>query len=111
MPALLRDGSVSSVVLPLATRAADRAALFHIAVARFAERLGLPDLETTLLAPPADLDRDEYAQILAVHMAAVSAVDAHRRGSQAPDNVVAVSDYLLCREYAAWEELHRHRIA
>jgi tetratricopeptide (TPR) repeat protein len=96
------DAATNTALLPLG----DRLALFHEAAARFTERLGA---NPAPVEPPADLDRDEYAPILAVHMAALSAVDARLRGNRAPTDLVADSDYLLCREYAAWAELHDHR--
>jgi tetratricopeptide (TPR) repeat protein len=96
------DATTNSALAPLG----DRHARFEEAAARFTERLGAGP---AAVEPPADLDRDEYAPVLAVHMAALSAVDSRLRGNRAPTDLVAVSDYLLCREYAAWTELHDHR--
>lgn len=82
-------------------------ALFRTARDRFAATLGVADVEA--VAPPDGLaDDPEYRQVLAVHMAALAAVDAHRRGKPVPEGAAAVSAYLLSRERAHWETLHRN---
>jgi len=93
---------------PLVSSADGRRSMFRIAAAKFAEHLDVPG-ELPELAEPVDLDRSEYGQVLAVQMAALAAVDAHLRGETAPTDLLAVADYLLCREYAGWDELHRTR--
>jgi hypothetical protein len=82
---------------------ADRQGLFTAASMRFADRL---DVEHRLWPPPPDLDDARFGQILAVHMTALAAVDAYRRGDIAPNQPHAVSAYLLRREYAYWHHLH-----
>ncbi|MFH8796829.1 tetratricopeptide repeat protein [Streptomyces sp. NPDC017941] len=79
--------------------------LFRTARDCFARALDVPDVEA--VEPPEGLASDpEYHQVLAVHMAALAAVDAHRRHREAPDGAAAVSAYLLARERAHWESLH-----
>ncbi|KUF12948.1 hypothetical protein AT728_37960 [Streptomyces silvensis] len=79
--------------------------LFRTARDCFARALDVHDVDA--VGPPDGLESDpEYHQVLAVHMAALAAVDAHRRQQQAPDGAAAVSAYLLARERAHWESLH-----
>lgn len=93
LPGLSDDAGVSSQ------------ALFRTARDCFAQALGVRDAHA--VSPPEGLSADpEYRQVLAVHMAALAAVDAHRRGRAAPDGAAAVSAYLLARERAHWETLH-----
>ena len=49
--------------------------MFTVARDRFAELLGV---DPRGIAPPVDLDEDDYARVLTVHMAALVAVDAAR---------------------------------
>lgn len=102
------DASGQWPLAPLAGSLDARLSMFHTAAAHFARRLGAP-VDQAAPTPPHDLDRAEYAQVLAVHMAALAAVDAHRRDETPPTELVSVSDYLLCREYAAWDRLHATR--
>ena len=81
-----------------------RRELFTAAVGRFSEVLGVSGAE--LLEAPADLDKEGFDQVLAVHMAALAAVDAHGRGVPLPGDFSRISAYLLQREYAYWERLH-----
>ncbi len=90
---------------PLASGASDRETLFDRARDRFAEVLGVPD---AYRGPrPASLAEDSFALVLSVHMAALVAVDAHRRGVRAPEEPSKLSAYLLDRERAYWDRLHR----
>ncbi|WP_255348969.1 tetratricopeptide repeat protein [Micromonospora sp. ATCC 39149] len=83
----------------------DRGDLFRDARSRFAQTMDVPDPRG--LRPPDALTGEEFAQILAVHMAALVAVDAHRRGARAPTAPHALSAYLLDREEAYWLALHQ----
>ncbi|MDQ3988330.1 MAG: tetratricopeptide repeat protein [Actinomycetota bacterium] len=56
-----------------------------------------------------DLDEDDYARVLTVHMAALVAVDAVDGGRRAPGDAIGLSIYLLDREHAYWQALHTHR--
>lgn len=88
---------------PLAVSVTDRGSLFDGARDRFAAVLGVSGAHRIRRA--ANLGEDAFGLVLAVHMAALAAVDAHARGQQAPDDPVAVSAYLLDREFAYWQRL------
>jgi tetratricopeptide (TPR) repeat protein len=77
----------------------DRASLYAGAADRFATVLGVPP---RAWPPPAGLGGPEFGQILAVHMAALAAVLAHRYGHRQPTKPHEISAYLLLREYASW---------
>lgn len=83
-----------------------RRELFTAALHRFADVLGVSGIEQIEL--PAFLDREGVDQVLAVHMAALAAVDACGRGVHAPEDLPRISAYLLRREYAHWEKLYAH---
>ncbi|MBO3739327.1 tetratricopeptide repeat protein [Actinoplanes flavus] len=103
------DGAeTSSTALPAlaADSDDDRLALFTTAAAHFGRALH-PSYPGPWPAP--DLTGSGFAQVLAVHMAALAAVDAHRHGSEPPTHPHAVSAYLLGREQAHWQELHARR--
>ncbi|MEV4556198.1 tetratricopeptide repeat protein [Kitasatospora sp. NPDC049285] len=93
---------------PLAADPADRAALFRQACESFATVLGLPVEQAGRIDPPATLTSDpDYAQVLTVHLAALVAVDAARRGADAPAGPRAASAYLLDREFDYWATLFK----
>jgi tetratricopeptide (TPR) repeat protein len=56
-----------------------------------------------------DVDEEDYARVLTVHMAALVAVDATRGGRRVPTDAVGLSSYLLDREHAYWQHLHTYR--
>ena len=76
----------------------------HHGSAAVRRRVGLVDVANW--PTPAGLDGPGYGQVLAVHMGALAAVDAHRLGTAAPTHPYGVSAYLLRREYAHWQHLH-----
>lgn len=55
---------------------------------------------------PIRLSEEGFTQVLAVHMAALVAVDAHFHGDNIPTDPQAISNYLLQRERAYWHQLH-----
>jgi hypothetical protein len=85
-----------------------RSAMFAAARDCFASRYGLS--APTVIAPPKDLDRSEFGLVLAVHMAALVAVDAHVRGEQVPNDLAGLSAYLLNRERRHWTRLWENRL-
>lgn len=89
---------------PLATDVAFRRELFDLARDRFAAVLGVS--EAGRITCPTDLDGADFGLVLAIHMAALVAVDAYARGHRPPDDPVGISAYLLDRERAYW-----HRVA
>ncbi|MFF1870622.1 tetratricopeptide repeat protein [Kitasatospora herbaricolor] len=85
-------------------------ALFAAARDAFAVALDVTDARR--LAPPAVLqDRGRFGQVLAVHMAALAAVDAHRLGDSRTvlGSPRQISAYLLNRERDHWRTLHENR--
>ncbi len=80
----------------------DRSDLFVAAANHFAAAM---NIEPTDWVMP-DLDRAEFTQVLAVHMAALAAVDAHRHGEAPPVRADLISAYLLRREQAYWYDRH-----
>ena len=105
---LARIGITEVDHLPLTTMAArpqERVGLFTDAAAAFAQHLGVPGLARPPV--PQDLERDTaYGLVLTVHMAALAAVDASRRGQSPPPAAGGLSEYLLDRERDHWAVLH-----
>ncbi|MFA7761690.1 hypothetical protein [Streptomyces sp. NRRL S-448] len=112
----LEEAEIAHDDFPLAAIAsgeAERADLFDRAVRQFAEVLQLPGIATA--RKPAGLAEDRYGQVLALHMAALSAVLAstegsHTDGSSGPpspgaENPGSLSALLLRREQAYWRSL------
>ncbi|MEH0828305.1 MULTISPECIES: tetratricopeptide repeat protein [unclassified Micromonospora] len=83
----------------------DRPDLFDAAARRFARALHYEDPPPGV---PGFLADATYDQILAVHMAALVAVDAAHTDRAVPSSPHALSAYLLERERAYWHLLH-HR--
>ncbi|MDO3703166.1 hypothetical protein Q3W71_15955 [Micromonospora sp. C28SCA-DRY-2] len=85
-----------------------RGTMFVAARDCFARRYGLPD--AAAIGVPDWLDRDEFGLTLAVHMAALVAVDRHARHAYRPaaprEGITALTAYLLEREYLHWHALH-----
>jgi tetratricopeptide (TPR) repeat protein len=77
-------------------------ALYAHARDRFAELLDVPGCEA--IQTP-DLSSEDYELVLAVHMAALVAVDARLSGREVPAEPARLSAYLLDRERAAWRTL------
>ncbi|WFE66010.1 hypothetical protein [Micromonospora sp. WMMD714] len=89
LPALAADSVVD-----------DRPGLFAAAAHRFAVVLGVAAPAEGWSVP--DLAGDGFAQVLAVHMAALAVVDAAGRGDVLPGGPDAVLSYLLGRGQAYW---------
>jgi tetratricopeptide (TPR) repeat protein len=89
--------------LPGSEQDGPRMEMFAAARAAFAARYGLTGAER--LEPPADLGSPEFGLNLAVHMAALVAVDAAARGERSPRaaGMADLTRYLLDREYEHWE--------
>ncbi|MFE5331291.1 tetratricopeptide repeat protein [Embleya sp. NPDC056575] len=101
---------VDTDVLPLPALTDDPGtrpdALFTAARERFAAAPDVPDPHR-VPAPAALGDPRRFGQVLAVHMAAVAAVDAHRTGTATNlDAPGRISGYLLDRERDHWRRLH-----
>ncbi|CAN3978957.1 tetratricopeptide repeat protein [Kitasatospora purpeofusca] len=85
-----------------------REAMFTVARDCFATRYGLAD--PAVVKPPGDLRRPEFGLVLAVHMAALVAVDAHVHGHRPPSDMRGLSAYLLNRERRHWTRLYENRL-
>ncbi|MFJ4190475.1 tetratricopeptide repeat protein [Kitasatospora sp. NPDC089509] len=88
---------------PLGQESGQRAEMFAAARTAFAARYGMADPSAVL--PPGPLESAEYGLTLAVHMAALVAVDAHRRGRRPPSDPAGLTGYLLDREQLHWARL------
>ncbi|WP_168220957.1 tetratricopeptide repeat protein [Actinomadura sp. WMMA1423] len=85
--------------------AVTREGLFTAARDRFADLLKVPAAKG--IAPPTALaDHEDYRLVLAVHMAALATVLGHDRSGAPPADPVEVSEFLLGRERAFWQDLH-----
>ncbi|GLY67932.1 tetratricopeptide repeat protein [Amycolatopsis taiwanensis] len=92
---------------PLPSTSDARARMFTAARDGFARRYRLPDAGA--IALPDWLARDEFGLTLAVHMAALVAVDRHARPTPQlplPDDLPGLTGYLLEREQHHWHTLH-----
>ncbi|MBO4161431.1 tetratricopeptide repeat protein [Micromonospora antibiotica] len=95
----------TSQLLPPLGGQVDGRVLFRQARDRFAIAM---DVAAADRLPPPNLADETFRQVLSVHMAALVAVDAHRRNTTAPTDPHALSSYLLERERDHWYALH-HR--
>ncbi|MFY1683635.1 tetratricopeptide repeat protein [Micromonospora sp. WMMD730] len=95
----------TSQLLPPLGGQVDGRVLFRQARDRFAIAMDVADADRL---PPPNLADETFRQVLSVHMAALVAVDAHRRNTTAPTDPHALSSYLLERERDHWYALH-HR--
>ncbi len=81
----------------------------HTMFATARDRFSSPDLydlaDAGAVTAPSSLDDPDFGLTLNVHMAALVAVDAHRRGAEPPTEAHELSAYLLDREYRAWQRL------
>jgi tetratricopeptide (TPR) repeat protein len=87
---------------PLDQGQQDRRTLFEQARERFGALFGLP---AGVVPAPSALDDPSFELILALHMAALVAVDAHARGEIPPRDPAQLTAYLLRREHAHWTRL------
>ncbi|MFI1716841.1 tetratricopeptide repeat protein [Streptomyces litmocidini] len=82
----------------------ERERMFAAARDCFAGYYGMVD--PTVIPPPAALAADSFGLVLALQMAALTAVDAHVREVPAPQEPAAFSAYLLDREQKHWTRLY-----
>ena len=81
-----------------------RSSMFTTARDSFAVIYGMAD--PAGIGPPGSLDGPEFGLTLAVHMAALAAVDAQATGQRPPAEPGALSMYLLDRERLHWARLY-----
>jgi len=84
----------------LTAESGERAVMFAAASNRFAEIYQLPDPAGISL--PGLLSQPEFGLTLALHMAALVAVDACANGQRTPSSMVGLTVYLLDRERLRW---------
>jgi tetratricopeptide (TPR) repeat protein len=84
-----------------------RGQMFAVARDCFA-RLYPEVAEPSAIGPPGPLGRGEFELTLAVHMAALVAVDAAACGRKPPADMLGLTVYLLDREYANWRQLYEN---
>ncbi|WP_329425730.1 hypothetical protein [Streptomyces sp. NBC_01268] len=82
----------------------ERTLMFRTAVAAFRTLYGSRSTEE--LSPSDSLDGDDLGLPLALHVAALVAVDAHARGASAPAGLAGLTAYLLDREHLHWHRLY-----
>ncbi|MFG1606870.1 tetratricopeptide repeat protein [Actinoplanes sp. NPDC049265] len=104
--AVARDGRVSAQELEaLPAGGGDaRQRMYDAAVTSFARHYGR---EPTEVPPKDDLTGEDLGLVLALHMAALVAVDADARGATPPPTVEGLTIYLLDREQAHWPAVER----
>lgn len=93
----------AQMLLPPLTAEVDRKALFKRARDHFGSALGAGSTEYP--RTPRDLSGEGFSTVLAIHMAALTEVDALRLRRAPPSSPAEISEYLLGREYAHWEKL------
>jgi tetratricopeptide (TPR) repeat protein len=91
--------------------ASERKIMFVAARDGFARHYDIPD--ATAIMPPGWLRDSDLGLVLAIHMAALVAVDAHVTGRRLPTDMAGLTIYLLDREHLHWATLYgdgTHRI-
>ncbi|GGM13939.1 hypothetical protein GCM10010129_67610 [Streptomyces fumigatiscleroticus] len=92
---------------PLPEEGDERGRMFATARDCFAARYPeIRDVES--IAPPGPLGHDDFGLTLAVHMAALVAVDARAHGRRPPGDMTGLTAYLLDREHENWRQLHEN---
>ncbi|MFI9004667.1 hypothetical protein [Streptomyces sp. NPDC053541] len=80
----------------------ERPRMFEAACRGFAAHYPDPAALAALRPPYEDLARPDFGLTLAVHMAALVAVDARATGREPPSDLTGMTAYLLDREHANW---------
>lgn len=80
-----------------------RTEMFAAAVASFTAHYGAAGTD---IAPPGSLGHPDFGLTLAVHMAALVAVDARVTGRRPARDMAGLTIYLLDREHLHWEQLY-----
>jgi tetratricopeptide (TPR) repeat protein len=99
------QAGTSSQNLPgLGQQSSERRDMFTAARDSFAAIYQLSDAEG--VGPPGPLDDPQFGLTLAVHMAALVAVDACATGQRPPSDMAGLTIYLLDREQLHWARLY-----
>jgi len=95
----------SQALLALRSQESDpRMQMFRAACDAFAAHYGL--VPPVGVDPPGALDHTDFGLTLAVHVAALVAVDARSTGGRPPPGMAGLTIYLLDREHLQWERLY-----
>ena len=97
-------GTSSQFLDPLPEEPERRCQMFDVARDGFAARYGIP--HPWDIGPPGPLGNPDMGLTLAVHMAALVAVDARSTGRRAPSTMAGLTVYLLDREHLHWARLY-----
>ncbi|QUH03605.1 tetratricopeptide repeat protein [Saccharopolyspora erythraea] len=97
-------GTSSQHLAALPDDTGQRTEMFTAARDSFATRYALGS--ATDVRPPARLDGPDFGLTLALHIAALVAVDAHATGRRPPADMANLTIYLLDREHLHWARLH-----
>ncbi|WP_407835223.1 hypothetical protein ACE1OC_00480 [Streptomyces sp. DSM 116496] len=95
-------------VEPLSGQQGERSRMFEAARRGFAAHYPDPAALTDLRPAYQDLARPDFGLTLAVHMAALTAVDARACGREPPADLVGMTAYLLDREHENWRRAGEH---
>ncbi|MBT2482770.1 tetratricopeptide repeat protein [Streptomyces sp. ISL-94] len=87
---------------PLSGQQGERGRMFEAARRSFAAHYPDPAALDDLRPPYQDLARPDFGLTLAVHMAALTAVDARAGGREPPADLTGMTAYLLDREHENW---------
>ncbi|MFC9294262.1 tetratricopeptide repeat protein [Streptomyces sp. NPDC057011] len=93
---------------PLSGRQGERSRMFEAARRSFAAHYPDPAALDGLRPPYEDLARPDFGLTLAVHMAALVAVDARAGGREPPAGLAGMTAYLLDREHDNWRRPGEH---
>jgi tetratricopeptide (TPR) repeat protein len=97
--------------LPAGDKAGERVEMFAAARKNFAARYGITDPAVIAqISPPCPLEPGDFGITLAVHTAALVAVDAHTRHLRPPADPAGLTAYLLDRERRGWTNLYENRL-
>jgi tetratricopeptide (TPR) repeat protein len=89
-------------------RQGERARMFEAALRGFAAHYPDPGALEGVRPPHGDLARPDFGLTLAVHMAALTAVDARAAGREPPADLAGMTAYLLDREHDNWRRPDPH---
>lgn len=85
---------------------AQRTRMYIVARDSFAATYGIRDASG--VHAPGPLEHEDFGLTLAIHMAALVAVDAEVTGRRPPQDMAGLTVYLLDREHLHWENLYGH---
>ena len=102
-------GTSTQHLPPLGQGTGERRSMFTAALNSFAAIYQLSGADS--IRPPGALDDPEFGLTLALHMAALVAVDSRATGRHPPSGTAGLSMYLLDREQLHWARLYADRTA